>query len=141
MSNKRLTLKLDELEAIISTTNQTMPKTPPQVNQSPIKELDLNVKTQETGNNEKELEIALNQLRRRNRQLEDKLATLYRQLQDKENEMKKMHAEMSASIESLERSNFEKAKGMRGSNLYRTLTKEIKAGLSIFRFSKNSFLG
>ena len=102
-----------------------------QVNQSPIKELDLNVKTQETGNNEKELEIALNQLRRRNRQLEDKLATLYRQLQDKDNEMKKMHAEMSASIESLERSNFEKAKGMRGNNLYSNLAKETKAGFRI----------
>lgn len=122
MSNKRLTLKLDELEAVISTTNQTMPNAPAQINQSPIKELDLNIKTQETGNNEKELEIALNQLRRRNKQLEDKLAILYRQLQDKDNEMKKMHAEMSASIESLERSNFEKAKGLGELFLFRSLT-------------------
>ena len=110
MSNKRLTLKLDELEAILATTESTKREEKvTSIATSPIKEVDLNIRTSHTGNNEKELEIAVNQLRRRNKQLEDKLATLYRQLEDKDSELKKMHAEMSASIEILEKSNFDKA--------------------------------
>jgi len=113
MSNKRLTLKLDELEAIITTSEGNVMATPAPSNKldatTTIKEVDLNVITSETGNNSKELEIAVNQLRRRNKQLEEKLATLYRQLEEKDVTLRKMHSELSATITSLDQANFDKA--------------------------------
>lgn len=109
MKSKRLALKLEETEVTVQ-RHQNMPANATlEAPRSPIREVDLNVKTAETGNSAKELEISLNQMRRRNKQLENKLATLYIQLKDKDEALKQIHEEYHLTKTNLERANFEKA--------------------------------
>ena len=59
----------------------------------------------------KELEISLNQMRRRNKQLENKLATLYVQLKDKDEALKQIHEEYHLTKTNLEKANMDKGMG------------------------------
>ena len=90
ISNKRLALKLDQTEATLLNTTSGLNPVPTsgpvetsgnESEKSPIKEKDLNIKTLPIGHvTQKELEISLNQMKRKNKNLEEKIITLHKQL-------------------------------------------------------------